>query len=110
MFQSRLVTRSTGSMISGFNGDGGLGIAAVTTLTVTAVSFTTLLRVLCTSPDGVPGSIRQLTVALADCGNAFSACPPASSVATHVVRSGALYSGLPSESRRIAALSGVDCA
>jgi len=41
MFQSRRVTRSTGSMISGLSGDGGLGIAAVTTLTTTAVSSTT---------------------------------------------------------------------
>src|SRR5712664_4329449 len=65
MFHRRLVTRSTGSMISGLSGEGGLGVAAVTTLTVTAVSSTTRLRVRCTSSDGVPGSIRQLTVAVA---------------------------------------------
>ncbi len=106
MSQSRFVTRATGSMISGLSGDGGLGVAAVTTVTTTAVSSTTLVSVRWTSSDGVPGSMRQLTVALADCGNAFSACPPASSVATQVVRSWALYSGLASESRRIAAVSG----
>src|SRR5258706_4150795 len=93
-------------MISGLSGDGGLGVATVTTLTTTAVSSTTLFSVRWTSSDGVPGSIRQLTVALADCGNAFSACPPASSVATQVVRSWALYNGLAPESRRIAAVSG----
>src|SRR2546422_8521212 len=65
MFHRRLVTRSTGAMISGFSGEGGLGVAAVTTVTVTAVSSTTLLKVRCTSSDEVPGSMRQLTVALA---------------------------------------------
>src|SRR5437667_7073923 len=88
MFHRRLVTRSTGSMISGLSGEGGLGVAAVTTLTVTAVSSTTLLRVRCTSSDGVPGSMRQLTLALAACGNAFSACPPSSYRSTHVGRCG----------------------
>src|SRR5205823_12532180 len=90
MFQSRLVTRSTGSMISGVSGDAGLGIAGVTTESTTALSLTTRCNVAATSSAGVPGSIRQLIVADAVCGNAFSACPPASSVATHVVRSWAL--------------------
>ena len=90
MCQSRVVTRSIALMTSGWSAASGLGVAAVTTVTLTAVSSTTLTRVLCTSSQGVPGSIRQLTVALALCGSAFSACPPASSVATHVVRSWAL--------------------
>ena len=39
--------------------------------------------------------MRQLTVPTADWGRAFSACPPASIVATHVVRSLPTYEGLP---------------
>ena len=107
IFQRRFVTRSIAFMTSGCSAASGLGTAACTTLTATAVSATTLVNVRCTSSCAVPGSIRQLIVALADCGSAFSACPPASSVATHVVRSCALYRGLASESRRIAAVSGV---
>ncbi len=42
--------------------------------------------VFCTSAAAVPGKIRQLTVAVADWGSAFSAWPPASMVATQVVR------------------------
>ena len=33
------------------------------------------------------GTMRQFTFAVADCGSALYACPPASRVATHVVRS-----------------------
>jgi hypothetical protein len=35
---------------------------------------------------GTPGNTRHFTVAVADCGSAFSACPPFSIVATQVVR------------------------
>ena len=40
-----------------------------------------------------PGRIRQFTVAFAIAGNAFSAWPACSIVATQVVRSSALYTG-----------------
>ena len=73
MFQSRVVTTSSGFMMAGVSGEGGLGVAAVATPTFTAVSATTLLSVPWTSSDGVPGSIRQFTVAVAVCGRAFSA-------------------------------------
>src|SRR2546430_17299758 len=76
MFQSRFVTRSLGSVMAGVSGDGGLGIAAVTTLTLTAVSATTLLNVFCTSSHGAPASIRQLTDPDPVSGNAFPAYPP----------------------------------
>ena len=47
------------------------------------------------SPDNhalgwTPGMIRQLTLAIASCGSAFTAWPPSSIVATQVVRSCAL--------------------
>ena len=38
------------------------------------------------SATGTPGKMRQFTVAVADWGSAFSACPARSIVATHVVR------------------------
>src|SRR5206468_5463462 len=59
----RFVTRATASIMSGLRAARGLGTAAVTTLTATAVSATARTRVCCTSFCGVPGSIRQLTVA-----------------------------------------------
>src|SRR5437762_4658374 len=49
-------------------------------------SASTRLRVACTSSIGSPGRTRQLTVALARCGRAFTACPPWIWVATQVVR------------------------
>jgi len=39
---------------------------------------------------GSPGMMRQLTLARASWGSAFTACPPSSIVATQVVRSCAL--------------------
>jgi hypothetical protein len=36
--------------------------------------------------DRTPGKILQFTVAVADCGSAFSACPASSMVTTQVVR------------------------
>lgn len=50
------------------------------------------------------GRMRQFTVALADCGRAFSACPPESWVATQVVLKVALKRGV-AESRAITAES-----
>jgi hypothetical protein len=38
-----------------------------------------------TSSIFTPGKMRQFTLAEADCGSAFSACPPLSMVATQVV-------------------------
>src|SRR5438270_2273191 len=43
-----------------------------------------------TSSGVSPGRMRQLTVAVARCGSAFSACPPAIIVGTQVVRKSAL--------------------
>ena len=91
--------------ISGVSGDGGLGFAGAIGVMEISGSATTRLSVASTSSGGSPGKIRQFTVARARCGNAFSACPPSSMVATQVVRRRALYPGVAA-SRRTEAASG----
>ena len=77
-----LVTAFTTSFRSG---DASLDSGSPTSVTST-LSPTTFCRSRRTSSIFTPGKMRQLTFAAADCGNAFGACPPDSSVATHVVR------------------------
>lgn len=50
----------------------------------------TLESAFCTAAGSSPGSTRQLTFAVARCGNAFGACPALAIVATQVVRNIAL--------------------
>ncbi len=73
-------------MTSGRISDTGLasGVSRVVTATpVSPIAATSASRTVST---GTPGKIRQLTMAFAFCGKAFSACPPSSIVATQVVR------------------------
>ena len=81
-----VITRST----SAGSGDAGLAMLSRSDSTAIDVSATRRRIVLSTSLGSVPGSMRQFTTACALCGSAFSACPPWSCVATHVVRSNAL--------------------
>src|ERR1700740_1896178 len=84
---------------SGRSADGGtvtIGISFPSAVfsgikvTLTLGSATTRSNVLCNSSGSSPGKILQLTVARADCGSALGACPPASMVATQVVRNSEL--------------------
>ena len=92
-------------MTSGRRGEGPL--LPGTSVTVIAILSSAITRasVFSTSAGDSFGSTRQFTVARADCGSAFSACPALTIVATHVVRSCALYGGF-AESRATAAGSG----
>ena len=80
------VAASIAAITSGLKGDAGLGLAWPTAVTLTPESATTRSSVRRTASGASPGRIRQFTTALARCGSAFSACPPSSIVATHVVR------------------------
>ena len=75
---------------SGASGDGGLGVGVPIGATTICGSARTRTSVCCTAAASSIGRIRQLTVACAVCGSAFSACPACSIVATHVVRRRAL--------------------
>jgi hypothetical protein len=68
-------------------------------VTVAPGSAITLMIVWRISSDGVPGKMRQLTLALTFCGSALVACPPLIIVATQVVRS---WPTLPGSSDRMA--------
>src|SRR5690349_13197192 len=92
--QIALTDASTALNTSGRRGDAGLGTAVSIGARCTDVSLMTRVSVFSTAEASSPGSIRQLTVALAVCGSAFGAWPPSSIVATHVVRMSALYSGV----------------
>src|SRR5438093_3000438 len=85
-------------------GDGLLAVASPIVVTEILESSKTRISVDLTSAGDSPGSNRQFTMARAVCGNALSACPPSSRVATHVVRSSAFSYG-SAESRATAALS-----
>src|SRR5215472_10718177 len=81
------VTRVIVSMICGVSGDGGLGFAALTGVTLTLGLSMTRTSVCCTSFGSAPGNMRQLMFAVARCGSALAAWPALAIVATHVVRS-----------------------
>src|SRR5262245_21829759 len=80
------VIASTGRITSAVSGDGGLGFASRTGAMVIRPSLTTLTRVSRVRSAVSVGRMRQLTVARAVCGKAFSACPASIIVATQVVR------------------------
>src|SRR5215204_4474410 len=88
----------------GVGADGGLGIGGSSTVTAT-LSPASRRTTVSTSATGSPGRMRQFTTARATCGNALFAWPALTFVATHVVRSCALYSG-ERDSRAAAAGSG----
>src|SRR3954462_8443116 len=67
---------SIGPNTSAAIGDGGLGLALCKGVTLIPASLNTLISVVWIGAGSAPGSIRQLTVAGAVWGNAFSACPP----------------------------------
>src|SRR6476661_6422984 len=75
------------------SGDTGLETAGRVTRTWIAVSATMRRSCAVALSGGYPGSNRQFTVARATCGNALSAWPANSRVATQVVRSTAFYTG-----------------
>src|SRR3569623_1150128 len=67
---------------------GGMPIGRIGVLTVTVTLGPASSLSLASVPSTLsPGKIRQLMLAVALCGSAFSACPALSRVATHVVRS-----------------------
>src|SRR5690606_39633620 len=86
-------TCSTGSTTEGSSGEAGLASAGAICVTETPFFAAIAVSTLCVSSAEDCGSTRQLTVALAVCGNAFSACPPSSWVAKQVVRASALKEG-----------------
>src|SRR5512143_2243629 len=100
-----LVTADTAFIKSSRNGDDGPGCGAPSIFTATAVSATTRWSVDVTYSAGSSGSTRQFTLAAASCGSAFFACPPSSSVATHVVRNVAFHAVDAAATRAIAAVS-----
>src|SRR5262249_3947678 len=81
---------SVAAQISLGSGEGVLSTGPPNGVIEIPSSANTCLRVAYTSPIGSPGRTRQLTVALALCGSALTACPPWICVATQVVRSCAL--------------------
>src|SRR5450432_4735550 len=82
----------------------GMGLGGSMGVTVILESASTWFSVRSTSAGLSTGRMRQFTVAVAVCGRAFSAWPPESMVATHVVRNCALYWGT-AESRAITSAS-----
>jgi hypothetical protein len=101
--QNSAVSFSIGAIIAGVSGGGaavGPRVSSVVTLTSgSATSSSSFAR---TVSAGVPGKMRQFTVARARCGSAFEAWPASSSVATHVVRSVAFQLGSLLETSAIA--------
>ena len=80
-------TASAGPVICGVSGGGGeTGLFSPAILMWMAGSSTTLASVAMTASGASPGRIRQLTLAVARCGRAFSAWPALTMVATQVVR------------------------
>ena len=88
--QNSAVSFSIAPMISWCSGEGVLSTGPPNGVIEMPSSASTRFRVAYTSPIGSPGRTRQLTVALALCGSALTACPPWICVATQVVRSCAL--------------------
>ena len=77
-------------MSRGFKAEAGAGVASPTTLTLMRSSASAFLSVSSTCWSESVGSMRQFTIARADCGSALLACPPSRRVATQVVRISAL--------------------
>jgi hypothetical protein len=77
--------RVTALTTSSRSGDASLDIGWPVSFTSTALPAASC-NARRTSSIFTPGKMRQLTFAEADCGSAFCACPPASMVATQVVR------------------------
>src|SRR5262245_34328945 len=105
--KSCFVRDSTALMTSGRSGDGLLGVAGLTTDTLICESASTSTSLSRTDAGDTPGRMRQLTLAVASCGSAFGAWPPASRVATHVVRIIEFQYAEAADSRAAAAASGV---
>src|SRR3954452_24383426 len=89
--QNSFVTSAIGFITAGVSGDGALGFGLSIHVISMPGSLRTFAIVSPTASADSPGSTRQLTVALAICGNALSAWPPSSRVATQVVRNWLLY-------------------
>src|SRR3954468_15361332 len=79
---------STGSV--DFGKSGSAGCVVVILIPVSAITRASVAR---TSAELDVGTMRQFTLADADCGSALYACPPARRVATQVVRSIDAYRG-----------------
>src|SRR5262245_300438 len=94
-------------MTSGRSGDGLLGVAAPTNEILICGSATISTSLSRTAFGDTPGRMRQLTLAVASCGSALLAWPPASRVATQVVRIIEFQYGTEADSRAAAARSGV---
>src|ERR1043166_3000519 len=92
--QIALTDASMAANTSGLSGDAGLGTAVSIGVRCTDESLIARVSARSTAAGSSPGSIRQLTVAFAVWGSALGACPPSSIVATHVVRTRALYRGV----------------
>src|SRR5688572_568456 len=97
--------RAIAPSTSGRRSDTGLAKGAPTTVTAIFGSATTPLSCWRISSTATPGKMRQLMVAVAFCGNAFSACPALSMVATQVVRVVPTNSG----SAQIASAAALSC-
>ena len=102
-----LVSDSTAFITSGRSGDGLLGVASPTNDTLIFGSASTSTSLSRTDAGETPGRMRQLTFASASCGSALLAWPPASRVATQVVRIIEFQYGTAADSRAAAARSGV---
>src|SRR5580765_3628459 len=81
-----LVIDSTAAITSGLSADGLLGVASPINDTATFGSAAISTSFALIDSAATPGRMRQLTLAVASCGRALLACPPASRVATQVVR------------------------
>src|SRR6185436_18920704 len=73
-----------------FGKSGSVGCVFVILIPVSAITRASVAR---TSAELDVGTIRQFTLAVADCGSALYACPPMSRVATQVVRNIDAYRG-----------------
>src|SRR2546422_726075 len=102
-----LVSDSTAFMTSGRSGDGLLGFASPTNEILICGSATISMSLSRTDAGDTPGRMRQLTFAVASCGSALLAWPPARRVATHVVRIMEFQYGTAADNRDAAAGSGV---
>jgi hypothetical protein len=102
-----LVSDSTTFITSGRSGDGLLGLASPTNEILICGSATISISLSRTDAGDTPGRMRQFTFAVASCGSALLAWPPARRVATQVVRIIEFQYGTAAESRAAAARSGV---
>src|SRR4051812_39484178 len=91
-FVISVVAASTAGSIGSvdFGNSGSVGCVFVILIPVSAITRASVAR---TSAELDVGTMRQFTFAVADCGSALYACPPASRVATHVVRNIDAYRG-----------------